>query len=120
MTASSTRLIQEKAEKLIESIGLGGEKVKRTVTPGLKPTNEQIDGEKEVEQHERTPYRGNGVRCNYLGLDRPEIQYSANEICRLTSSPTNIGQEAPKRLCLFLICRKRLVFRYPWQRASTV
>ena len=34
------------AEKLIESNRLSGEGVKSTVTPGLKPTSEQIDGEK--------------------------------------------------------------------------
>ena len=37
------------AEKLIESNGLGGEEVKSAVTPGVKPTSEQISGEKELE-----------------------------------------------------------------------
>ena len=44
------------AEKLLDFIGLGSERVKSTVTPGLKPTNEQIDGEKELEQHKHPPY----------------------------------------------------------------
>ena len=39
------------AAKLIESNGLGGEGVKSKVAPGLKPTSEKIDGEKELEQH---------------------------------------------------------------------
>ena len=90
------------------------------MTPGLKCTKEQIDIEKELEQHEHTPYRGNGARCNYLGPDRPAIQYSAKEICRWMSSPTNLGQDALKRLCRFLVGRRRMVFKYPWQKASTL
>ena len=90
------------------------------MTPGFKLTNEQIDGEKELEQHEHTPYRGNGARCNYLGPDRPDIQYSAKEICRWMSSLTNFGQGALKRLCRFLVGRKRMVFKYPWQLALTL
>ena len=54
-----------------------------------------------------------GARCNYPGPDRPDIQYSAKEICRWMSSPTYLGQDALKRLCKFLVGRKRLVFRYP-------
>ena len=36
------------------------------------------------------------------------------------SSPTNLGQDSLKRLCRFLVGRKRLVVKYPWQRASTM
>ena len=34
------------------------------------------------------------------------------------SAPTNVGQDALKRVARFLLGRKRLVFKYPWQRAS--
>ena len=88
------------------------------MTPGLKPTKEQLDSEKPLAEHECTPYRGNGARCNYIGPDRPDIQYSAKEICRWMSTPTNVGQDALKRLGRFLLGRKRLVFKYGWQRAS--
>ena len=36
------------------------------------------------------------------------------------STPTNLGQDALKRLCRFLLGRKRLVFKYPWQSAGTL
>ena len=106
-------------EKLVEAMGLD-DNCKSCVTPGLKPTKEQVDTEKELEIHEQTPYRGNGARCNYVGPDRPDIQYSAKEICRWMSTPTNLGQDALKRLCRFLLGRKRLVFKYPWQSAGTL
>ena len=94
------------AEKFIESIGLSGERLKSTVKSRLKCTKEQIDAEKELEQHEHTPYRGNGARCNYLGPDQPDIQDSAKEICRWMSSPINLGQGALKTLCWFRLVAK--------------
>ena len=107
------------AERLIESVGLDGG-CKSVVTPGLKPTREQVDAEQDLHARDHTPYRGNGARCNYLGPDRPDIQYAAKEICRWMSSPTTLGQEALKRVTRFLVGRRRLVFKYPWQRAGTL
>ena len=107
------------AERLIESMGLDGN-CKSCVTPGLKPTAEQMSGEIPLEDKEHTPYRGNGARCNYIGPDRPDIQYCAKEICRWMSAPTNIGQDALKRVARFLLGRRRLVFKYAWQRASVL
>ena len=92
---------------------------KSCVTTGLKPTKEQIDAEVELEPHEHTTYRGNSARNNYLGPDRPDIQYSAKEICRWMSTPTDLGQAALKRLCRFLLGRPRLVFKYPWQKTGS-
>ena len=92
------------AEKFIDAIGLSGDSVRISVTPGLKCTKEQVGEEKDLEQHEHTTYRGNGARCNDLGPDRPDIQYSAKEICRWMSSPTNLGQDALKRLCRNGLC----------------
>ena len=107
------------AERLIAAMGFD-DNCKSCVTPGLKPTKEQIEAEVELEQHEHTTYRGNSARSNYLGPDRPDIQYSAKEICRWMSTPTDLGQAALKRLCRFLLGRPRLVFKYPWQRAGVL
>ena len=56
------------SQKIIESIGLDSDNVRSIVTPGFKPTKQQIDSEKELEQQERTPDQGNGAKYNYLGL----------------------------------------------------
>ena len=77
------------AERLIESMGLD-ENCKSCVSPGLKPTAEQIANEKPLADSEHAPYCGNGVRCNYLGPDRPDIQYCAKEICRWMSAPLRL------------------------------
>ena len=107
------------AERLIEAVGLD-DSCKSIVTPGLKATKEQIEAEVALDADEHTPYRGNGARGNYLGPDRPDIQYCAKEICRWMSAPTNLGQDALKRLCRYLLGRKRLVFKYPWQSTGTL
>ena len=107
------------AERLIESMHLDGN-CKSTITPGLEPTKEQVEEEKDLDISEHTPYRANGARCNYIGPDRPDLQYCSKDICRWMSSPTNLGQDALKRLVRFLLGRKRLVFRYPWQMAGTL
>ena len=61
------------AEKLIDAIGLSGDNVRSTVTPGLKCAKAQVDEQKDLEQHEHATYRGNVARCNYLGPDGPDI-----------------------------------------------
>ena len=104
-------------ERLIESQGLD-DSCKSTVTPGLKATKEQLEAEAPLEPSAQTPYRANGARCNYIGPDRPDAQYAAKEVCRWMSAPTDVGLAALKRLVRFLLGRKRLVFRYPWQRAG--
>ena len=104
-------------ERLIESQGLD-DSGKRTVTPGLKPTKEQMEAESPLEAKMRSPYRADDARCNYIGPDRPDMQFAAKEICRWMSAPTDVGLAALKRLVRFLVGRKRLVFWYAWQRAG--
>ena len=107
------------AERLVEAMGLD-DGCRSCVTPGLKPTAEQLQGEKDLDENEHTPYRGNGARCNYLGPDRPDIQFCAKEVCRWMAKPANLGQDALKRIARFLLGRRRLIFKYGWQRASTL
>ena len=97
-------------ERLIESQGLN-DSCKIVVTPGLKPTKEQMKAEPPID-------RADGKRCSDVGPQRPVIQYAAKEICRCMSAPTDVGLAALKRLVRFLVGRKRLVFRYPWQQAG--
>ena len=70
------------------------------------------------DQHKR--FRGIAARANYLSADRPDVQYSAKEICRSMSSPTEMSMSALKRLCRYLLGAKRLVYQYVWQSADRV
>ena len=66
------------------------------------------------------PFRAIAARANYLAMDRPDIQYSAKEICRWIAKPSTGGVLALKRLGRYLEGRRRLVFKYPWQEAQRV
>ena len=62
-----------------------------------------------------TLFRGVAARSNYLGMDRPDIQFSAKELCREMSAPTLTSLRKMKRLARYLKFRPRLVWKYPWQ-----
>ncbi len=40
-------------------------------------------------------YRACAARCNFLGLDRPDVQYAAKEVSRGMSKPT--GDDMDRR-----------------------
>ena len=104
------------AEKLITSLGLDGA-ASRT-TPGVKVTREAAEGDVLLPAHKLTPFRAVSARGNFLGPDRPEIQFATKEICRWMSQPSENGVAALKRLGRYLEGHRRLVFEYPWQEAS--
>ena len=70
------------------------------------------DGEEEEEvadelsKIETTGFRGLAARANYLAQDRPDVQFSAKEICRRMSRPRQRDWESLKRLARYLV-------RYP-------
>ena len=87
------------AELIIEQLGVSES---RTLsTPG-------VDGEAEEDSIEDiaisgadgTRFRGVAARCNYLAMDRPDIQFATNEVCREMSSPT-IGSYRRLKIILF-------------------
>ena len=94
-------------EKLLRDLKLDGGDVKSVGTPGVKPTRDQLDGDAPLHLTKWTPYRAVVARANYLAADRPELQFSAKEVCRWMASPTELALNALKRL------GKRLVYHYP-------
>ena len=63
---------------------------------------------------------GVAARANFLAADRPDIVYSAKEICRLMAKPTELATQALKRLGRYLEAHPRMVFNLPFQTASTI
>ena len=106
------------SEKLIEQLGLSG--ANSTATPGLKVTAEQIASEEPLDQLKHKAFRGVAARANYLAADRPEIQFASKEICRWMAKPTTGGVLALKRLGRYLEGRRRVVYRYPWQKTRRI
>ena len=65
-----------------------------------------------------TVYRALSARILYLSMDRPEISFSAKELCRHFAHPTKTGVEALKGCARFLLGMPRLVWSLPIQERS--
>jgi hypothetical protein len=106
------------AEKVLHELSVEGGK--SVATPGLAPTSAQLEADKDLNEKLHTLFRGTSARCNYLAADRPDVQYSAKEVCRTMAKPTELGLAALKRLGRFLVGKPRLVYRYKWQHADHI
>ena len=76
---------------------------KPVTTPGLEPTFEQACHSKLLPPEKILPFRAIAARANYLAMDRPDIQYSAEGICRWMSAPTEASDCFQKA---WKICRR--------------
>ena len=54
----------------------------------------------------------------YLALDRPDIQFSAKELCREFASPTRNSVTKLKHLVRYLVARPRLVLHFVYEDVS--
>ena len=60
-------------------------------------------------------FRSLTMRCNYLALDRPDINYSAKELARKMQNPTKSSWNGLKRLARYLAGCPRLIWKYEQQ-----
>ena len=107
-------------EKLLRDLKLDGENIKSVSSPGVKPTYDQVEADTPLTHDKWTPYRAVVARANYLAADRPELQFSAKEVCRWMASPTELVLSGLKRLGRYVVGHKRLVYHYPWQTVDRV
>ena len=87
-------------ERLVEQVGLEG--ANGAATPGAKIGAHEITTETDLPQSEWTRCWGAAASANFLPEDRPDMTYSAKEICRFMSRPTNLAQVALKKLTRYL------------------
>ena len=85
-------------EKLISELQLEGETFKGVVAPDVKVLSHQVQSEAALHESEHTRFRGLAARANFLAADRPDIVYSAEEICRFMAKLTDLATQALKRL----------------------
>lgn len=82
--------------------------------PGVKPSGDDKDKEAVLLVGDAiTQYRSGVARCNYLSVDRPDIPFQTNELCRSMSKPTEADMVLLKHLCGYLRGRPRLVQKIP-------
>ena len=103
----------KRAEKLITNCGVADGAA--VVTPGVLDPGDRAEGE-QVSPSEATEYRADAARGNFLGVDRPDIQFAANEIPRKMSDPRHGDREKIIRLAKYLNSpmtrRMRQMFRW--------
>ena len=90
------------SKTIIEEMGL------RVGSKGLMSpcVREDVGDERDEEDlsgEEAKHFRAVAARANYLGLDRPDIQYSVKELCREMAKPTRGGQKKLKRVARYLL-----------------
>ena len=83
-------------EKLVRDTQLQG--ANAVTTPGVTPLAHQLEEERPISMAEFTRFRAQAAMAKYLGPDRPDATYSAKEVCRGMSSPTDLHQAALKRV----------------------
>ena len=85
-------------------------------TPGTVE-NKLVEGQEDLESalpsFMVTKYRAAAARCNFLGLDRPDVQFAAKEVSRGMANPTQGDVIRLKRLVRHLLKYPRVVFVYP-------
>ena len=58
----------------------------------LEPVTRVTANDKDLNKERATEFRGTAARANYLAQDRPDIQYTAKEICRHMAHPRESSQ----------------------------
>ena len=107
---------QRHAEILVRQLGL--ESAKGLDLPGVKDTSEEDADEasgQPVDAVQATLYRACAARCNFLSLDRPDIQFAAKEVSRGMAKPTPADFIKLKRLARYIKQNPRAVFKYRFQ-----
>ena len=69
-----------------------------------------------LERADAKVFRAVAARLNYLGPDRPDMQYAIKEAARCMSAPRECDWILLKRMGRYLIHRPRLVMEFEWQR----
>ncbi len=105
-------------EKLLAECGLTG--ANSVATPGQRLTFSEVEQDTPLSAKIHTAFRGSAARANYLAADRVDVQFSAKEICRWMSKPTEQSWQALKRRCRYLAGLPRMVYKYSFQSAGCV
>ena len=87
------------AELIVEQVLEPG--ARTLSTPGVNPGNEDEE-DQELEGENVMKFSSLAARCNYLSLDRPDLQYAVKEICREMAKPTKGSWTKLQRIAQFL------------------
>jgi hypothetical protein len=98
--------------KVLEVLGLTGKSKRLTVNGRAEELEEDAA---ELDASEVTSFRALAARLNSLAQDSPDLQFSAKEICRDMSKPSQASWKKLKVLARFLLERESVVWKFDWQ-----
>ena len=99
-------------EELMKRTGLK-EESKAVVGPAIKDArNDEGEEDVELRGQEKSEFRGCCALLNYLGLDRSDIQYATNQLCREMAKPTKKSMARMKRVVRYLVGAEKLVWKF--------
>ena len=81
---------QRHAEIVVKSWGRQGSK--QVVSLGERDDGYKEGGDQSLSLEQATKYRGIVARGNYLGQDRPDMQFAVEELSRRMASPTGVDE----------------------------
>ena len=88
------------AERLVAQLGLTGSSA--VSTPGAKVTTQELEADEVIHDGRSKVFQAGSARGNYMGPDRPEIQYAVKECCRRMSQPTEVAMQTLKIVGWFI------------------
>ena len=112
MKASDTRQTKD-TQKYFANVEIRASK--RCRHPRNSDQTARNEEDQQLDHAEVRPYRACAARCNFLGLDRPDVQYAAKEVSRAMSNPHQSDVVNMKRLGRYLHKHPRAIFMFKFQ-----
>ena len=104
------------ANIIVENAGVPPNKV--VSTPGVdeRAVEDQTPEGEEMSPEQSSRYRADAARANFLGIDRPDVQFAAKEISKSMAQPRLSDNRKIIRLAKYLNHEdhKRLVQVFSW------
>lgn len=88
----------------------GKETIREVTTPCMGVDADMEDMKHELSSQQLHAFRSMAARCLYLSLDRHDIQFSANEVCRQMSKPTTSSWKNLQRIAKYIRINSRAVW----------
>ena len=107
---------EKHVKQLVKELNI--ETAKPVYTAGArsqKKGDEGLESENPMEDAAASRYRASVARCNYLAVDRPDIQYAVKELARWMSKPRLCDQGGLDHLGKYLKTNPRAVQWFEWQ-----
>ncbi len=83
-------------------------------------TTQELEADEVIHDGRSKVFQAGSARGNYMGPDRPEIQYAVKECCRQMSQPTVVSMRALKGVGRFIEGRPRLVLSMKFEEHGPV